>query len=116
MQPESRKYLWDALDAANAIVEFVEGKSWDEFAQSRVLGSAIERQFEVIGEALGLLAKSDPETARRIPNLRRAIDFRNVLIHGYASVDKTIVWRAIHQSLPQLRATLEALLREPPSM
>jgi len=55
MQRDPRAYLWDAREAAAAILEFVEGKTFEDYARDRLLRSAVERQFEIIGEALNLL-------------------------------------------------------------
>lgn len=60
-----------------------------------MLRSAVERQFEIIGEALSQLARADPTLAERVPDLRRIIGFRNVLIHGYDRVDAAAVWRVV---------------------
>jgi hypothetical protein len=57
-----------------------------------MLRAAVERQFEIIGEAVGNLSKIDPQSAERIRGYRRLIAFRNVLIHGYAEVDDQLVW------------------------
>jgi uncharacterized protein with HEPN domain len=77
------------------------------------LRSAVERQFEIIGEALAQLARIDAAMAQKVPNLRQIVAFRNVLIHGYATVDPARVWRVIEDNLPQLRAALAALLAAP---
>ena len=49
-------------------------------------------KFGIIGEALARLAKDDPEIAAQIPEHPRIIAFRNIIVHGYASVDDRIVW------------------------
>ncbi len=64
-----------------------------------LLRSAIERQFEIIGMVLNRLARVDPETAARFPDLPRIVAFRNVLIHGYARVDNSIVWTVVADRL-----------------
>ena len=110
MRREPRAFLWDAHRAAQAIEDFTRGKSYDEFAQDLLLRSAVERQFEVIGEGLSQLAKHAPELAAKIPDLRRIIAFRNILIHGYAAIDRETVWRVVRENLPDLRAALAALL------
>lgn len=74
--------------------------------------SAVERQFEIVGEALAQLARVDAAMADRIPNLREIIAFRNILIHGYAVIDRARVWRVIEEDLPRLRAALKELLPE----
>jgi uncharacterized protein with HEPN domain len=58
MQRDARAFLWDAHSAAKAIAEFTCGKSFDDFSNDLMLRSAVERQFEIIGEALSQLAKT----------------------------------------------------------
>ncbi|MGZ5056956.1 MAG: HepT-like ribonuclease domain-containing protein [Methylobacter sp.] len=112
MQRDPRAYLWDAREAAAAILEFVEGKTFEDYVADRMLRSAVERQFEIIGEALNQLCKIEPHWAKRIPDVPQIIAFRNVLIHGYASVNDLTVWRTIDESLPMLYETVTALLDE----
>ena len=59
MQRDPRAYLWDAREATAAILEFVAGKTFKDYASDRLLRSAIERQFEIIGEALNQLGRVD---------------------------------------------------------
>ena len=75
-----------------------------------MLRSAVERQFEIIGEALRKLAKDDPETAGRIAEHQRIISFRNILIHGYAEIDDRLVWDILRSKLPKLLEQVESLL------
>ena len=75
-----------------------------------MLRAAVERQFEIIGEALLQLEKTAPDLARELPELSQAIAFRNILIHGYATIDDRTVWRAVQEGLPALRARLAELL------
>lgn len=110
MPHDVRKLLWDARDALDTVQVFIEGQSYEAFAEDLLLRSGVERQFEIAGEALAKLAKLDPDTARRIPELRRAVAFRNVLIHAYADVDPELVWRIAKEHLPDLRKTLDELL------
>jgi uncharacterized protein with HEPN domain len=88
MRREPQAFLWDAHRAALARLEFTRGKSYDEFAESVLLRSAVERQFEIIGEALSQLSKVDPKLAAKVPHLPRVIAFRNILVHGYAAIDR----------------------------
>ena len=78
-----------------------------------MLRSAVERQFEIIGEAPGQMAKIAPEIASMIPDFAQIIAFRNLLIHGYAMVDDVIVWKAAKEYLPDLRDAADRLLSQP---
>jgi len=77
-----------------------------------LLRAATERHFEIIGEALGQLARLDPDVASRISDHRRIIAFRNVLIHGCADIDHRLVWDIVQARLPQLRDEIATLLEE----
>ena len=103
-------YLWDAREAAAAALRFVGGKSFDDLIEDELLRSGVERQVQIVGEALSQLAKTDPEIAGKIPHLRQIIAFRNILVHAYASIDHENVWRVVHGDLPGLILTLSALL------
>jgi len=80
--------------------------------QTVYYSSAVERQFEIIGEALNQLCKIEPAWAERIPDLPQIVAFRNLLIHGYASVNDLTVWNTIESSLPALHETLANLLND----
>ncbi len=112
MQRDPRAWLWDVRDAAAAIAQFTVGLDAETYSRNPLVYSAVERKFEIIGEALGQLAKANPELAMRIPHLPQIVAFRNQLIHGYARVDHSTVWEVIEQSLPQLKAVVDELLQE----
>ncbi len=110
MEADPRKFLWVAREAADSIIDFVRGKSSDDYTSDALLRSGVERQFQIIGEAIRQLAHVDPVTAEKIPEFRDIIAFRNIIVHGYALLDDAIVWRAVEQELPKLRAALADLL------
>ena len=112
MRREPRAYLWDVREAADAILEFTLGLRLDDYLADRMLRSAVERQFEIIGEALNQLAKVAPEIATRIPDLSQIVAFRNLLIHGYATVDHPTVWETLQSQVPALRNCVAKLLDE----
>lgn len=112
MQPESRKLLWDALQAAELIERFLSGQSFESYAGDDLVHSAVERKLEIIGEALVQLRQREPDVAARISDLRRVAAFRNLLVHGYATIDHRVVWGIIEGNLPALRITLKQLLDE----
>ena len=113
MLPKTPKLLEDVRDAAAFIREVTAGKTLEHYRRERLLRQAIERNFEIIGEAMNRLALHDPVTAGRITKHRRIVDFRNVLAHGYDLIDHRIVWSTIDEEVPVLLAEVEALLREP---
>lgn len=112
MHPDADKLLWDANQAAERVARFTLNKSFADYETDDFPRSAVERQFEIIGEALNQLSRTDTAAAATIDALPRIIAFRNVLIHGYASVDNRIVWGVIEGSLPSLRGALGRLLSE----
>jgi uncharacterized protein with HEPN domain len=89
-------------------------RSWPDWTRrpiraTRWVQAAVERKFEVIGEALNQLAKQDAGMASRIPDLRLIVAFRNQLIHGYATVSSGTVWTIAQDAL---LATVQELLDE----
>lgn len=110
MQPQSPKLLEDIRDAAAFIREVTKSKTLADYGADRLLRQAIERNFEIIGEAIKRLAQHDAETAARIDDYRQIIAFRNVLIHGYDLVDHALVWSTVESQIPTLLRDIEALL------
>ncbi len=113
MQLEAKKYLYDIQQAAGRIAEFTAGKRLEDYRSNAMLRAAVERQFEIIGEALARLIQLDETLAARITEYRRIVAFRNILIHGYADVDDRLVWDVVETKLPVLRREVEALLSQP---
>jgi len=110
MEREAKKLLLDVLTSCRAIQEFTAGKSLRDYEQSRLLRSATEREFEVIGEALNRLDKFAPNVAAKISSKEQIISFRNRIIHGYDSVDDVIVWSIVENNLPILCKEVEKLI------
>jgi uncharacterized protein with HEPN domain len=73
MQHDSRAYLWDVRQAADAILDFVAGIDLKTYAERQVIHSAVERKFQIIGEALNQLSKAAPDLAASIPDLPRIV-------------------------------------------
>ncbi len=114
MRLESKKHLEDIRQAAGRIRQFTEGKSLQDYSDNALLRAGVERQFEIIGEALNRLARTDSVTASQITNHKRIITFRNILIHGYDVVDDQVVWDVVENNLPVLLREAETLLNENP--
>lgn len=75
-----------------------------------MLRPAVEREFEIIGEAMAQMLKLAPELSAVITASRRIIAFRNMLIHGYATVSNEIVWGVVQTNLSPLKQEVAALL------
>ncbi len=71
MTNATKKRLLDVVDACEAIAEFVAGKTFGDYETDRLLRSAVERQIEIIGEALNKAATLEPALAASIPDLLR---------------------------------------------
>ena len=110
MKRDPKSLLWDAREAADAIGAMTAGKTFAEFDRDIILRSAVERQFEIVEEALARLARADAAVAQQIPDLRDIVAFRNILTHGYAVIDRRRVWQVVETDLARLRAVLSQLL------
>ena len=111
MRHEAKRYLYDIAQAAELIAQFTAGKTFEDYLNDPMLRAAVERKFEIIGEALTQLAKRDAPAAGRIGEHRRIIAFRNVLVHGYADVDDRLVWDIVKSKLGDLRREVAAQLQ-----
>ena len=111
---EIRKYLYDILQACDKLESFTTGKSFSDFTQDSLLRSAVERQFEIIGEALRQMTTRDDSLASRISDTKRIIAFRNRLI-GYADIDQEVVWGILEKNLPRLHREIRTLLEDSPA-
>jgi uncharacterized protein with HEPN domain len=110
MSPNVRRYLFDMQHAVLGILSFVDGRTIDDFKNDLMLRSAIERQFEIIGEAMTRLLKESPELCDKISEAPRIVGFRNVLIHGYDTLNNDITWRIVQDKLPILQRELQELI------
>ena len=112
MHRDPRVSLADIEQAGADIARFIEGMDLEAYSADARTQAAVERKFEIVGEALNRLRGGHPEHAARIPDLRRIIGFRNVLPHGYDRVVPENVWDYATNDLPELRRVVQALLAE----
>lgn len=106
-----RKYLYDIQQSIDSINEYL-GEKRDFFAyeQNKLLRRAVERELEIIGEAVNHLLELDSSIA--IDNARRIVDLRNFVIHGYDKVDNVIIWGVVSRDLPKLKEQVDALMAQ----
>ena len=110
MQLKVKKYLYDINEACDLIIKFTNNITFDDYCKDRMIQSAVERQFEIIGEALNQVINIDADISLSITNYRKIINFRNMLIHGYASVSNDIVWGIIDKELAILKKEVVQML------
>ena len=106
-----RLYLEDIFDSGSSILGFVKGMSFEEFRVDRKTYSAVIRELEVIGEAVGRLPD---ELKQKHPDVewQDIKDFRNLLIHEYFGVDLEIVWKILQGDLPVLMDAVRGMMEE----
>ena len=110
MRPEALKLLVDIRDASSDIKDFTRGMDLLQYQRDPKSRAAVERKFEVIGEACSRLRGQFPDLFEKLHAGPRIIGFRNRLIHGYDNVDDAIVWDVITRMLPELeRQVLELI-------
>ena len=111
MENKSRKLLYDIKTAITNINDYIgEPRTFEKYDQDPMLQDAVERNLEIIGEAVNSLLKIDPEID--ISNARRIVDARNKIIHGYDEIENTQVWGIIINHLPVLLDEAERLLEQ----
>ncbi len=111
-QPDVRRFLFDIQTACRLIEQFTSGRTFEDYTTDPMLRSAVERQFEIVGEALNQMIRAFPAMQDDVPDARRIIAFRNQLIHGYASISNQVVWGVVEGYLPELSRRIEDLLSD----
>ena len=92
MDHRTKKLLFDVVTSGRSILEWCRDRTFGDYEQDRQLRRAVEREFEVIGEALSRLVSTDRPTADRITHVKRTISFRKRISHGYDAIDNATVW------------------------
>lgn len=107
---DPQKYLYDIIDCCEFILEMSKGKTVDDYKNDRIFRSALERELQIIGEAMLQLDHISPETAEKISQHRGIISFRHVLVHGYDSLDPDTVWNVVETKIDILLQQARKLL------
>jgi len=110
MRLETKKHLFDILEAARDIEEYTSGLECSDFIKSGMVQAAVERKFQIIGEALNRIKQLDSSILQSISEHQRIIAFRNIIVHGYDVIDSEIIWDAVKNHLPKLKNEVEWLL------
>lgn len=110
MRPEIKKYLYDMQQACVSLTAFLKDKNLDDYLNDELLRSAVERKLMIIGEALNQMLRVEPDIEMQIPDARKIIDFRNILVHGYFAIEHETVWGILQKDLPVLTNQINRLL------
>ena len=99
----------DAVAACELIIGFTKDMSEAEFYLDAKTKAAVEREFEIVGEALNRVKKIDVNILSKVDNWREIIGFRNVIAHGYDVVEEEIVWDSVNRDIPKLLEQLRGI-------
>ncbi len=111
MDDQVRKYLYDIGEAIASIFSYLGDKrDFSCYLGSKMLRRAVEREFEIIGEAMNRIDRVDPHIA--ISYKTQIISMRNRVIHGYDKIDDAIVWGAVVKYLPMLQEEIDSLMKQ----
>jgi len=102
MDEKIKKFLYDINECIENITAFTKGYDLESFAVDTRTKQAVERNFEIIGEAINNIRKYDPSISDQIRESSKIVGFRNQLIHGYDMISDPITWDIIKNKLPLL--------------
>jgi uncharacterized protein with HEPN domain len=107
-----QKYLYDIIDCCKFVLEMTKDKSVEDYKHDRIFRSALERELQIIGEAMLQLDNLNPAISERIAEHRNIIGFRHVLVHGYANLDPDTVWNVVETKVSILLEQARTLLKQ----
>ncbi len=109
MDLEIKKFLFDIKESIDSIEKYLGDKrDFSVYIADKMLRRAVEREFEIIGEAMNRIEKLD--STLDISSKKQIINMRNRVIHGYDKIDNEIIWGTIVRHLPTLKKEIQDLL------
>ncbi len=107
-------WSWDIDNSIKEIEFFFEGKPkvFEEFEKNLLLKRAVERNLEIIGEAMNRILKRDPAMESNFTEARAIVNLRNMIIHSYDAITDDIIWGIIINRLPILSNEVTLILKE----
>ena len=107
---EVAKYLQDILFSIEAIETYTHDiKTFDSFVSNRMAYRAVERELEIIAEAITRIKKTEIDL--EISQSKKIIGLRNRVIHSYDNVSEDIVWGVVVKHIPELKKEIEQLIK-----
>ena len=111
MNDETRKWLFDIITSIDSIDNFIGNrKIFEEYEKNKILRRAVEREIQIIGEAVSRIHRSDPDVT--INNAVQILATRNRIVHAYDAVNNSIIWGIVVNHLPSLRKEVQSLLKD----
>lgn len=115
MNQRTAKRLLDASIAIERLTRYVKGKTFADYESDDYLRSAVERQFEVLAEALNIAANHESSLEHQIPELRTIVGLRNRIAHEYDELDDQIIWDTVKEDIASLATSISVILAELPA-
>lgn len=114
MDERIQKWLYDIKVAIDEIDSFLSNEPmiFEKYQQNKLLKRAIEREFEIIGEAMNRILKCDESFKDKIEDAINIIGLRNQVIHAYDNISDESIWAIIINHLPRLKEDINKLLKE----
>ena len=109
MELEIEKLIIDIQKAISEIKMFTMGKEFTDFANDRGLQLIVEREFEIIGEAMNRIIRINPETYEMILDIHKIIGLRNILAHGYNIIEYEILWDIVENKIRTLEEDISKI-------
>jgi len=104
-----KKFLFDIKESIESIENYIgDNKDFNVYQRNKMLRRAVEREFEIIGEAMNRIVQIDDKI--NISTKKQIINMRNRVIHGYDKIDDAIVWGTIIRHLPVLKKEIQSLI------
>jgi uncharacterized protein with HEPN domain/predicted nucleotidyltransferase len=113
MDEKILKWLFDiklSLDEIDSFFEH-ENKIFKNYKENLMLKRAVERNLEIIGEAVNRILKRDPSFSEKITHAKAIISLRNQVIHSYDSISDENIWSILINHLPKLKSEIKILIK-----
>lgn len=109
-QRETRAYLWDVIEACDAVAEYIAGADLARYSSERQLRASVEREVFIMGEAVNSIRKQEPLAVHVLGDVAGIIEVRNILGHAYFIVKHDRMWDVATKHVPRLRAAAKEWL------
>jgi uncharacterized protein with HEPN domain len=112
MDSEIKTWLYDIMQSIKEIESYFENKSrkFENYTKDIKTKRAVERDIEIIGEAINRIIKKDQEF--KIENAQKIIGTRNRIAHGYDKISDDLIWSIVINHLPKLKIEIDSLLNK----